>query len=83
MFSSRSFIVSSLTFRSLIYFEFIFVYGVRGRMKWQPTPVLLPGEFHGQRSLVGCSSWGCKESDLTERLSLMVLESVLILFFYI
>ena len=28
------------------------------RRKWQPTPVLLPGESHGQRSLVGCSPWG-------------------------
>ena len=36
----------------------------------QPTPVLLPGEFYGQRSLVGYSSWGCKESDITEWLSL-------------
>ena len=34
--------------------------------KWQPTPVLLPGKFHGQRSLVGYSLWGCKESDITE-----------------
>ena len=33
---------------------------------WRPTPVLLPGESHGQRSLVGCSPWGCKESDMTE-----------------
>ena len=33
-----------------------------------PTPVLLPGKSHGQRSLVGCSPWGCKESDMTERL---------------
>ena len=32
----------------------------------QPTPVFLPGEFHGQRSLAGCSPWGPKESDLTE-----------------
>ena len=32
------------------------------------TPVLLPGNSHGQRSLVGCSPWGCKESDATERL---------------
>ena len=32
------------------------------------TPVLLPGKSHGQRSLVGCSPWGCKESDTTERL---------------
>ena len=30
------------------------------RRKWQPTPVFLPGESHGQRSLVGCSSWGRK-----------------------
>ena len=28
------------------------------RRKWQPTPVFLPGEFHGQRSLVRCSPWG-------------------------
>ena len=36
------------------------------RRKWQPTPVFLPGESHGQRSLAGCSPWGCKESDMTE-----------------
>ena len=36
------------------------------RRKWQPTPVFLPGESHGQRSLVGCSPWGCTESDTTE-----------------
>ena len=34
----------------------------------QPTPVLLPGEPHGWRSLVGYSPRGCKESDTTERL---------------
>ena len=28
--------------------------------KWQPTPVFLPEKSHGQRSLVGCSSWGCR-----------------------
>ena len=38
------------------------------RRKWQPTPVLLPGEFHGWRSLVGDSPWGQKESDTAERL---------------
>ena len=38
------------------------------RRKWQPTPVLLPGESHGRRSLVGYSPRGCKESDTTERL---------------
>ena len=36
----------------------------------QPTPVFLPGESHGQKSLVDYSSWGCKESDRTEPLSL-------------
>ena len=35
-------------------------------MHWRPTPVLLPGESHGWRSLVGCSPWGCEESDTTE-----------------
>ena len=34
--------------------------------QWQPIPVLLPGKSHGQRSLVGCSPWGCEESDTTE-----------------
>ena len=38
------------------------------RRKWQPTPVLLPGKSHGQRSLVGCSPWGRKESNMTEQL---------------
>ena len=36
------------------------------RRKWLPTPVFLPGEFHEQKSLVGYSPWGCKESDTTE-----------------
>ena len=36
---------------------------------WQPTPVFLPGESHGQRSLVGYSPWGLKESDMTEQLT--------------
>ena len=38
------------------------------RKKWQPTPVLLSGKFHGWRSLVGYSPWGCKESDTAKRL---------------
>ena len=38
------------------------------RRQWQPTPVLLPGKSHGQRSLVGCSPWGLEELDTTERL---------------
>ena len=38
------------------------------RRKWQLTPVLLPGKFHGLRSLVGYSPWGRKESDTTEQI---------------
>ena len=38
------------------------------RRKWQLTPVLLPEESHGGRSLVGYSPWGRKELDTTERL---------------
>ena len=34
--------------------------------KWQPTPLFLPGEFHGQKSLVGCRPCGLKQSDPTE-----------------
>ena len=36
------------------------------RRQWQPTPVLLPGESQGQRSLVSCCLWGRKESNTTE-----------------
>ena len=38
------------------------------RRKWWPTPVLLPREFHGWRSLVGYSLWDRKESDTTQQL---------------
>ena len=38
------------------------------REQWHPTLVLLPGESHGRRSLVGCSPWGHWELDTTERL---------------
>ena len=38
------------------------------RRQWHPTPILLPGKSHGQRSLVGCSPWGREQSDTTERL---------------
>jgi len=40
------------------------------RSEWLPTPVFLPGKFHGQESLVDYSPWGHKESDRTEQLSL-------------
>ena len=36
------------------------------KKEWHPTPVFLPGKFHGWRSLVGYSPWGCKESDTSE-----------------
>ena len=36
-------------------------------IKWQPTPVFLPGEFHGQRSLKGYSPWSLEESDMTKK----------------
>ena len=39
------------------------------RRKWQPIPVFLLGESHGQRSLEGYSSWGHKELDMTEGLT--------------
>ena len=39
-----------------------------GGRAWQPTPVFLPGESRGQRSLVGYSPWGRKELDITKRL---------------
>ena len=41
------------------------------RSQWQPTPVFLPGESHGRRSLVGYSPQGPKESDTTERCHLL------------
>ena len=40
------------------------------RREWLPTTVFLPGEFHGQSSLAGYSSWDNKESDTIERLSI-------------
>ena len=45
--------------------DFTFTF-MRWRRKWQPTPVFLPGESQGQRSLVGCRLWGLTESDTTE-----------------
>ena len=39
------------------------------RREWQPTPVFLPGEFHGQRSLASYHPWHCKDLDMTEQLS--------------
>ena len=39
------------------------------RREWLPSPVFLPGELHGPRSLAGYSSWSLKESDTTEHLT--------------
>ena len=48
---------------------FVLHSGFSKRRQRQPTPVVLPGKSHEWRGLVGCSSWGCEESDTTERLS--------------
>ena len=45
-------------------FIYIYIYIYEGNDN--PTPVFLPGEFHGSRSLVGGSPRSCKESDMTE-----------------
>ena len=47
----------------------LWVQKIPWRRKWQLTSVLLPGESHGPRSLVGCSLWGRKESDTTQGLN--------------
>ena len=46
------------------------------RRAWQPTPVFLPGESHRQRSLAGCSPWGCTKSDIPEHTHIAVRVSV-------
>ena len=48
-------------------------------MEWKPTPVFLPGKLHGQRSLAGCSPWGCKESDMIEQVTFNIRETLLLL----
>ena len=45
---------------------FLIMYSAYVRRQWHATSVLLPGKSHGQRSLVGCSPWGCEESGTTE-----------------
>jgi len=54
-----------------IAFSMVFIivrYCSLGRRQWHPTPVLLSGKSHGQRSLVGCNPWGLEESEMTELL---------------
>ena len=63
--------ISLLVMRNLLYIyesSFLIYIRVVQRRQWHPTPVLLPGKSHGQRSLVGCSPWGHQESDTTEQL---------------
>ena len=49
---------------------------------WQPTPVFLPGEFHGQRSLAGYSPWGHKQSDWSHLVACMHVPSHILDFWY-
>ena len=53
-------------------YHFSILYSV---FRIQNSPVFLPGEVHGERSLMGYSPWGCKESDMAEQLSLKMQES--------
>ena len=46
--------------------------------KRMTTPVFLPGEFHEQKSMAGYSSWGGKEMDMTEQLTLSVYSEVIV-----
>ena len=46
------------------------------RRKWQTTPVSLPGKSHGQKSLVGCSPWGLRESGTAEQLTLSLIRNL-------
>ena len=43
------------------------VQNIPWRRKWLPTPLFLPGEFQGQRCLMGYNPWGCKELNMTEQ----------------
>ena len=67
--SSALSFLHSLTLTSIQDNVYSWVGKIPWRRAWQPTPVFLPGEFHGQRSLAGGSPWGCKQSDTTEQLS--------------
>ena len=67
--------ICTLFFHSIVYLQICYIFiqielhcPFIWRRQWHPTPVLLPGKSHGGRSLVGCSPWGRKESDMTEPL---------------
>ena len=50
----------------------IWVRKIPWRRKWQPTPVFLPGKFHGQRSLAGYSSWNHRELDIADNVYMLI-----------
>ena len=53
-------------------YEFLVWVGkIPWRRKWQSTPVFFPAESHGQRSLVGCSLFDCKVSDMAKHACIM------------
>ena len=64
------FLRAPLSFSSFLTFSctFIVILHWNRRRQWQPTPVLLSGKSHGQRSLIGCSPWDRWQSDTTEQL---------------
>ena len=63
------------THSSVLAWELPWVGKIPWRGEWLPTPVFLPGEFHGQRNLAGYSPWGLKECDPTEQITLHFLSS--------
>ena len=52
-----------------VFFKSSWVGKIPWRGKWQPSPAVLPGKFHGQRSLVGYSPWGLKELNMAQLLN--------------
>ena len=50
---------------NILHIKYI-IYKIPWRRSWQSTPIFLPGESHGQRSLVSYSSRDCKELEMTE-----------------
>ena len=58
---------------------YLWVRKIPWKREWLPTPIFLPGESHEQRSLAGYSPWCCKESNMTDQLSTVLLDiSVLV-----
>ena len=56
---------------------------ISSRREQQPTPIFLPEEFHGQRSLMGYTPWGCKESDMIERITLSLSWQLLVIIIFL